>query len=136
MINRDTPNNELLVVTKGFYIDYQLMWSHTYKRILHYLDEKFPEENDCWSSSYVQLHSFDYDKTFDRFEIILSSKEPLLMEDLFKFSEEFDVELFKIRIETKPFDRYTSQIGMNMKLSKEDNGELFYIFRKGREWGI
>ena len=45
MINRNTPNNELLSNIHGTYTDYKLLKQHTYSCISKYLKKHFPNEN-------------------------------------------------------------------------------------------
>lgn len=132
MINRDTPHNELLIRLNGFYQDYKLMKEHTRKEIYNYLEKNFPEEkSEIWCRSYVDLHTLEhFPNRMDDIHIILSTKKILTDIDLKDFCSEFNVELFKVGIETEGVVGFLPQSFMDKKL--RDSGKLFYHFKRDK----
>lgn len=138
MIDRDTPNNELLSKLHGLYTDCELMKTHLLKQIRKYLEKHFPEEGEYFmKSSYVEVIDFQYSTFSDilrnRFLIVLRSKELLSKVEIDAFCNEFDLILKKVNIESTLF-RYDSN-GLDKSIFGDPN-KAFIVYSFTRKESI
>lgn len=103
MINRNTPNDELLMKVKGYYNDYILMKAHTRKCITDYLEKHFPNYNDCFKNSTVFIDSFKFCESSQTFKLSLMSKQLLTQQEIMDFCHEFDLGFDKVTIDMKGY---------------------------------
>lgn len=131
MIDRNTPNNELLSNIHGLYTDYRLLVGHTRTSIAKYLDKHFPDEEEKpFSSSTVWITGFEYDTTFDSFSVEISSKELLTRQEIEDFSKEFELKLNQVnRVHSGFYDLFLD----DNYLQKAKNCYYTYCFSRKKE---